>query len=131
MIMNKIAPTAAALGCAAVLIAAAPATDPTKVDAPQAGAPAGQTCSTPSLRIDVTEVGKPAASISIPIWMIKSASKLVSASAGKALGVKVDLDELVALATDPNARGVLLEVEDHRSKDRVVISICREPAAQK
>jgi hypothetical protein len=125
----KIVSATAVLGCAAVLTAAAPATDP--AEAPKEEVPAGQTCSTPSLRIEIAEQGKPAATVSIPLWMIKGASKLVAAS-GKPLGDKVDFDRLVELAADPNARGVLIDIEDHRSKDRVVISVCREPApAQK
>src|SRR5262245_36739200 len=131
--MRKTLPTAAVLGAAAVLIAAAPAADPAKdwADASalqQQKGPAGS-CSTASLKIDVTEAGKPAATISIPIWMVKGAAKLVSASAGKALGEKVDIDRLVALATDQQANGVLIDIEDHQSQDRVVISLCREPGA--
>ena len=75
------------------------------------------------IKIDVFEAGAPSATITIPMWVVKSASKLLPKIAGKAMKENVDIDQIIALAQDPQATGVLLEVEDHQSKDRVVISI--------
>lgn len=75
------------------------------------------------IKIDVFEEGAPSAAITIPMWVVKGASKLLPKIAGKAMKEHVDIDQIVALAKDPEANGVLLEIEDHKDKDRVVVSI--------
>ena len=35
----------------------------------------------------------------------------------------IDLDEIIRLSTNPDARGTLLEVEDHKTHERVVIAL--------
>jgi hypothetical protein len=71
------------------------------------------------IKIDVFEAGAPSATITIPLWAVKLVPKI----AGKAMKEQVDIEQIIALAQDPQASGVLLEIEDHRGKDRVVISI--------
>jgi len=75
------------------------------------------------IKIDVFEAGAPSATITIPMWVVKGASKLLPRIAGKAMKEHVDIDQIIALAQDPQASGVLLEIEDHQGKDRIVISI--------
>src|SRR5882672_6783466 len=75
------------------------------------------------IKIDVFEAGAPSATITIPMWAIKGASKLLPKIAGKAMKEQVDIDQLIELAQDTRASGVLLEIEDHQGKERVVISI--------
>lgn len=75
------------------------------------------------IKIDVFEAGAPSATITIPMWAVKGASKLLPKSDGKAMKEQVDIDQLIALAQDTKTSGVLLEIEDHQSKERVVISI--------
>jgi flagellar motor component MotA len=76
----------------------------------------------PSIRIDVFEAGAPSATITIPLWVVKGASKLLPKVAATAMKEHVDLDQIISLAQDPKASGVLLDIEDHRAKDRVIIS---------
>jgi hypothetical protein len=71
------------------------------------------------IKIDVFEAGVPSATITIPMWAVKLLPKI----AGKAMKEQVDFDQILALAQDPKANGVVLEIEDHRGKERVVISI--------
>jgi hypothetical protein len=75
------------------------------------------------IKIDVFEAGAPSATITIPMWIVKGASKLLPKIAGKAMKEHVDIDQIIVLAQDPQANGVLLEIEDHQAKDRIVISI--------
>jgi hypothetical protein len=77
----------------------------------------------PTLKIEVFEDGAPSATITIPSWLVVAASRIVPRMAGKALQDRIDLEQLVALASDPNASGVIVDIEDHQDKERVVISI--------
>jgi hypothetical protein len=75
------------------------------------------------VKIEVYEGGVPSATISIPVWVMTSASELIPKLAGKKLRDRVDLEEIIALIKDPQASGSILEIEDHKAKDRIVISI--------
>ena len=75
------------------------------------------------IKIDIFEAGAPSATITIPMWAVKGASKLLPKIAGKAMKEQIDIDQIIALALDPQANGVLLEIEDHQGKERIVISI--------
>jgi hypothetical protein len=75
------------------------------------------------VKIEVYEGGVPSATISIPVWVVTSASELIPKLAGKKLRDRVDLEEIIALIKDPQASGSILEIEDHQAKDRIVISI--------
>lgn len=81
------------------------------------------------VKIEVYEGGVPSATISIPVWVVTGASKLIPKVAGKRLEEHIDLDQIVALIKDPRASGTLLEIEDHQAKDRIVISIVGNEAA--
>jgi hypothetical protein len=77
----------------------------------------------PKLRIEVFEGGAPAATITIPSWLVTGASKLLPKVAGKELRQHIDMEEIVRMANDPQARGTIIEVEDHKDNERIVISI--------
>jgi hypothetical protein len=81
------------------------------------------------VRIEVYEGGVPSAAFSVPLWLITGASKLMPKIAGKRLEQHVDLGEIAALITNPQAAGTLLEIEDHMAEDRIVISIVGDEAA--
>ena len=75
------------------------------------------------LRFEVEEGGKPSATITIPLWLAKSAAKLCSKAAGKDLTDRIDIDEILKAASDPEAKGVILEIVDHQGGDKVTISV--------
>jgi hypothetical protein len=82
------------------------------------------------VKIEVYEGGVPSATISIPVWVMTSASELIPKLAGKKLRDRVDLEEIIALIKDPQASGSILEIEDHQAKDRIVISIVGNETAR-
>jgi hypothetical protein len=82
----------------------------------------------PQLKIEVFEDGSPSATITIPSWLIAAASKMLPRMAGKSLQDRIDLEQLIELANDPNANGVIVDIEDHQDNERVVISIIADAA---
>lgn len=78
------------------------------------------------LKIRVFKDGEttPATTVTIPGSFLKVASRLIPKQATAALLEKgIDLDEIIRLSTNPDARGTLLEVEDHKAHERVVIAL--------
>ena len=66
----------------------------------------------------------PATTVTIPGGVLKIASNLVPRKAAEALkGEGIDLEELIRLSENPDAHGTLVEVENHRKNERVVISL--------
>jgi hypothetical protein len=80
------------------------------------------------LKIEVFEAGSPSATITVPSWLMLAASKMLPRFAGRNLQDRVDLEQLVALAGDPNANGVIVDIEDHQDNERLVISIVADAA---
>ena len=80
----------------------------------------------PKLRIEVFEGEARAATITIPSWLVTGASKLLPKVADKELREHIDIEQIVQMANDPQARGTILEVEDHKDNERIVISIVGE-----
>jgi len=67
---------------------------------------------------------QPATTVTIPGGVLKIASNLVPQKAAAALKEQgIDLDELVRLSQGPDAKGKLVEIEDHRKNERVIISL--------
>jgi hypothetical protein len=83
----------------------------------------------PKLKIEVFEDGSPSATITIPSWLLIGASKMLPRMAGKSLHDRIDFEQLIALADDPNAHGVIVDIEDHQDNERVVISVAADVAA--
>ena len=56
--------------------------------------------------------------------MLKIASRLIPKRAADALQEKgIDLEEIIRLAENPDARGTLVEVEEHKNNERIVIAL--------
>ena len=78
------------------------------------------------LKIRVFKGGgmQPATTVTIPGGVLKIARNLVPHRAVAALKDQgIDLDELVRLSELPEAKGKVVEVEDHQKNERVVISL--------
>jgi len=66
----------------------------------------------------------PATTVTIPGGVLKIASNLIPKRAAAALKDEgIDLEEIVRLSENPDAHGTLVEVEDHKKNERVVISL--------
>jgi hypothetical protein len=79
-----------------------------------------------SLKIKVFKGGEanPETTCTIPTGVLKIAYKLIPRQAALALREKgIDLEEIVKLSSNPDARGTLLEVEEHRKNERIVIAL--------
>jgi hypothetical protein len=78
------------------------------------------------LKIRVFKGGEaqPVTTVTIPGGVLKVASKLIPKQAAAALQDKgIDLDELIKLSTNPEINGTLVEVEEHKKNEKVVISL--------
>ena len=79
-----------------------------------------------NLKIRVFKDGEaePETTITIPNSVLKVASKLIPKKAALALQDKgIDLDEIIKLSANPEIHGTLVEVEEHRKNEKVVISL--------
>lgn len=79
-----------------------------------------------SLRIRVFKGGKssPETTVSIPVAMLRLASRLLPRQTAGALREKgIELEEIIRLADNPEARGTLIEVEEHHKDQRIVIAL--------
>ena len=79
-----------------------------------------------NLKIRVFKGGEttPETTCTIPAGVLRIASKLIPKQAAAALLEKgIDLDEIIRLSANPEAHGILLEVEDHKKNERVVIAL--------
>jgi hypothetical protein len=79
-----------------------------------------------NLKIRVFKGGEaePETTVTIPGGVLKVASKLIPKQAAAALQDKgIDLDELIKLSTNPEVQGTLIEVEEHKENERIVISL--------
>jgi hypothetical protein len=79
-----------------------------------------------NIKIQIYDLGslQPKTSIKIPNAVLKFASKFLPQKATKSLQEKsIDVAEVVKLANEPNLRGTLVEVEDAKSNERVVVSL--------
>jgi hypothetical protein len=67
---------------------------------------------------------EPATTVTIPGGVLRIASKIIPARAVAALNEQgIDFAEIARLSESPDAKGTLVEVEDHRKNERVVISL--------
>ena len=65
-----------------------------------------------------------ATTVTIPGGVLKIASNFIPHKAVAALKEEgIDLEEIIKLSENPEAHGNLVEVEDHRKNERVVISL--------
>ncbi|MGA7801166.1 MAG: hypothetical protein WCC36_10185 [Gammaproteobacteria bacterium] len=67
---------------------------------------------------------EPDTTVTIPGGVLKIAPRLIPKQAMDALQDKgIDLDEIIRLSENPEARGTLVEVEEHKKNERVVIAL--------
>lgn len=67
---------------------------------------------------------EPKTTVTIPGGVLKIASNLIPKHAMEELHEKgIDLEEIIKLSENPEAHGTLVEVEDHRKNERVVIAL--------
>lgn len=67
---------------------------------------------------------QPETTVTIPGSVLKVASKLIPKQAAAALQDKgIDLDELIKLSQNPEVQGMLVEVEEHKKNEKIVISL--------
>jgi hypothetical protein len=79
-----------------------------------------------NLKIRVFKGGEtaPETTVAIPGSVLKIAFRLIPKQAAAALREKgIDLDEIIRLSANPDAHGTLVEVEDHKANERVVVAL--------
>jgi hypothetical protein len=76
------------------------------------------------IRVFENNEKKPTQTVTIPLGVLKLARNFIPNRAKAALDKEgIDLDQVMGLADQQEAPGVLLEVDDHKKKRRIVISI--------
>ena len=78
------------------------------------------------LKIRVFKSGEvePETTITIPGGVLKIASKLIPKQAAATRQDKgIDVDELIRLSENPDAQGTLIEIEEHKKNEKVVIAL--------
>ena len=78
------------------------------------------------LKIRIFKNGKtqPDTTITIPGRVLEIANKLIPKKATAALQDKgIDLDELIKLSKNSEIRGTLVEIEDHKKNEKILISL--------
>lgn len=66
----------------------------------------------------------PDTTVKIPGAILKIATKLIPRKALEALQDQgIDLEGIVRLSGNPEVRGVIAEIEDHKDNKRIVISV--------
>jgi hypothetical protein len=79
-----------------------------------------------NLKIRVFKIGEtePKTTVTIPGGILKLASRLIPKKALESLREQgIDIDEIVRLSNDPEVRGTLVEVEEHKEGEKVIISL--------
>lgn len=66
----------------------------------------------------------PQTTFTIPGGVLKIASKLIPRQARDALQERgIDIDEIIKISTDSSVRGTLVEIEEHKKNERIVIAL--------
>jgi aspartokinase len=66
----------------------------------------------------------PKTTITIPGKVLTVASKLIPKQAVEALQEKgIDINALIELSKKPDVQGTIIEVEDHKKQERIVIAL--------
>ena len=67
---------------------------------------------------------QPETTVTIPGNILRIASKLIPKKLAAFLQEKgIDVDELIKLSENPEARGTLVEIEEHKKNEKVVIAL--------
>ncbi|WP_156948193.1 hypothetical protein [Marinobacterium jannaschii] len=76
------------------------------------------------LKIDTYEKDERDASIRIPLALLKVAARLFPRKHLTSLEAHaISFEDLLQIASSPEVSGTLIEIEDHRSAERLVISV--------
>jgi len=66
----------------------------------------------------------PDTTITIPGKVLEVAQKLIPKQAAEALHEKgIDINELIELSNKSDVQGTIIEIEEHKKKEKVIISI--------
>jgi hypothetical protein len=79
-----------------------------------------------NLKIRVFKRGEtePETTITIPGNILKIASKLIPHRLSEILQDKrIDIAEIIRLSENPDAKGTLVEIEEHKKNEKVVIAL--------
>ena len=81
-----------------------------------------------SLKIRTFKDGatEPATTITVPLAIIRYATKLMPKHVAKALqekGIDIDTDTIVELSQNKEIRGTIVEIENHQNNEKIVIAI--------
>lgn len=79
-----------------------------------------------NLKIRVYKRGEtdPETTITIPANILKIASKLIPHRLADILRDKgIDIAEIIRLSENPDAKGTLVEIEEHKKNEKVVIAL--------
>jgi len=77
-------------------------------------------------KIRIFKDGEPAptTTITIPSGILKVASKLIPKRAAAVLLDKgIDIDELIKLSANPEVQGTLVEIEEHKKNEKIIVSL--------
>ena len=67
---------------------------------------------------------EPETTITIPGGILKLASRLLPKKAAAALQERgIDVKEIIELSQQPGVQGTLVEVEEHKKNERVVVAV--------
>ena len=66
----------------------------------------------------------PDTTVKIPGGVLKVASALIPKKVSQSLTSKgIDLEEILKLADNPDTKGTLIEIEEHKKNEKVIISL--------
>lgn len=76
------------------------------------------------IRVYKNGASEPDTTVTVPGGVLKIASNLIPKKASEALQEKgIDMEEIVRLSENPEARGTLVEVEEHRKNEKIVVAL--------
>ena len=76
------------------------------------------------IRTFKADEAQPETTITIPLGVLRVASKLIPKQAASALREKgVDVDQFIELSHKGDVQGTLVEIEDHRKNEKAIIAI--------
>ena len=76
------------------------------------------------IRVFKNAEAEPETTVTIPGGILKVARKLIPKQAVAALQDKgIDVDELINLSTNPEVKGTLVEIEEHKKNEKIEISL--------
>ena len=76
------------------------------------------------IRVFKDSESDPTTTITVPGGILKIASKLIPKKITTTLQEKgIDIDEIIKLSENPDARGTLVEIEEHRKNEKIIIAL--------